>query len=141
MNKMLKDYAYGIGFVLLLIGLLLRHGFPDAGRVWELLPYFLSGAGTGLVGFGIVIIFRKRLRENNPAKAREYDINEKDERNISINEKASYVTAQVTFVALVILFIVFIVMNNIAAALMTAAVALIHKVSFLIGVHVLEKKL
>ena len=140
MKNKLKSYTFNIGYISFAIGILLRHIFPEAEGILESLPHILSGFGAGIIGVGVVLIFRKRAIERNPEKAREYEIDEKDERNIQINEKASYATWHVTLFALAILSLAFLIMDNMIACLLSLGVLLVHKVSYLICVGVLKKK-
>jgi|GEM_PF-1201751 len=141
MKGKLKKHTFHLGFILLGAGTLLKHIVSATEGTWEALPHVLSGVGSGIMLVGIVLIFKKREMERNPEKARKVAIDEKDERNILINEKASHITWMVTFCALAILTIVSIVMNNIIAAAFLAGVMLIHKASLVVSVRLLEKKL
>ena len=141
MKNKLKSYTFNIGVILFAIGIMLRYILPEADGVLKSLPHILSGFGTGIIGVGVVLIFKKRAIESNPEKAKEYEINEKDERNILINEKASNVTWYVTLFTLAALSLAFLIMDNMKACLLSLGVLLAHKISLLICVNVFKKKL
>jgi len=138
-NK-LKSYAFNIGVISLAVGIAFKYIFPEAGGILETLPHILSGFGTGIMAVGVVFIFHKKMIESDPDKAKAYEINEKDERNIQINEKASYAAWYVTLLALAALSLVFLVMGKMMACLLSISVLLVHKVSLLVCVGLFKKK-
>jgi len=141
MKNKLKSYTFSMGLVSFAIGITLRFIFPEADGVLESLPHILSGFGAGIMGVGVVLFFRKRAIESNPEKAKEYEINEKDERNIQINEKASNASWYVTLFALAILSLAFLIMDNIIGCFLALGVLLVHKISLMIFVSIFKKKL
>ena len=141
MKNKLKSNIFNIGLLFFAIGIALRFIFHEANGVLESSPHILSGFGAGIMGVGVVLFFKKRAIESNPEKAKEYEINEKDERNIQINEKASHATWYVTLFALAILSLAFLIMDNIIGCLLALGVLLVHKISLLICVSILKKKL
>ena len=141
MKNKLKTYTFNIGVISFAVGILLRYILPETDGVLKSLPHILSGFGAGIMAVGVVFIFRKRAIERNPEKAKEYEINEKDERNIQINEKASYVAWYVTLFTLAALSLAFLIMDNMTACLLSLGVLFAHKISLLICVGVFRKKL
>jgi uncharacterized membrane protein len=141
MKNKIKSYTFNVGIISLAVGIALRYIFPEAGGIPESLPHILSGFGAGIMGVGVVFIIRKRSIENNPQKAKEYEINEKDERNIQINEKAGYATWYVTLFTLAVLSLAFLIMDNMTACLLSLSVLLVHKISLMICVSIFKKKL
>jgi len=139
MKSKIRLYTFNAGIISLAVGIALRFIIPETGGVLEYLPHILSGFGAGIMGVGVVFIIRKRLIEKNPEKAKEYEINEKDERNIQINEKAGYATWYVTLFALAAMSLAFLIMENMIASLLSLGVLLVHKISLMICVRVFKK--
>ena len=141
MKKQPKAYIFYMGIIIFAAGLLLKFIFPEAAGVMQSLPFVMSGFGAGLIGVGISVIFRKKMIENDPEKVRQYEIAEKDERNIRIREKAGYATWYTTLFLLVIISLTLVVLNYTAAGFVALGALLIHAVSFFLYTYLYSKKI
>lgn len=92
MKNQPRRYLLYIGIAIFAVGILLKHLFPAQEGAMQSLPFVLSGLGVGIISAGVANMLRKRKIEQNPEKAREYEIAEKDERNILLRGKAGYIT-------------------------------------------------
>ena len=77
-----------IGFIILGTGLVLIKLFPDAEGILKTLPYICVGLGSGLLGGNLGTAVRNRFALKNPKIAKQVEIEEKDERNRSISDRA-----------------------------------------------------
>lgn len=141
MKKQPKIYVFYLGIAIFAGGMLLKFLFPAAKGAMLSLPFVLTGFGSGIIGVGVVNILRKRRIENNPAKAREYEIAEKDERNIRLREKAGYAAWHITIVVLAILPLAFLVMDNFVACWFALGALFIHIASLFTFIFIYNKKL
>jgi len=95
-----------LGLVMLTTGLLLPK-LRDAQGVMLTLPYILVGVGSGIFGSFLGTAIRSYSLKKNPAAARQASIEERDERNIAINDKAkarAYDMTMTAFPALILAF-------------------------------------
>ena len=130
-----------MGIIIFAAGLLLKFIFPEESGAMQSLPFVLSGFGAGIIGVGVAGIFRKRAIENDPEKARQYEIAEKDERNIRIREKAGYATWYTTLFLLAIISLTLVVLNYTAAGFVALGALLIHGISFFVYTYLYSKKI
>src|SRR5690554_7384137 len=89
MKKQPKTYMFYIGIIIFVIGLLLKFLIPESEGAMQSAPFVLTGFGAGIIGVGAAGIFRKKVFDKNPEKAKKYEIAEKDERNIRLRDRKS----------------------------------------------------
>lgn len=77
-----------IGFVILGTGLVLIKLLPDAGGILKTLPYICVGLGSGLLGGNLGTAIKNHVALKNPQIAKQVEIEEKDERNRAISDRA-----------------------------------------------------
>lgn len=91
----MKQYKVGryivlsvIGLVILGTGLALVKLLPDADGILKTLPYICLGVGAGIFGGNLGMAIGNRIALQNPQIAKQAEIEEKDERNRAISDKA-----------------------------------------------------
>lgn len=77
-----------IGFIILAAGAILGKLTRGYEGVLQSLPYILIGIGAGIFGENLGTAVNIRAMKNNPQLAKQKEIDEKDERNISIRNKS-----------------------------------------------------
>ncbi|MBN7773530.1 hypothetical protein [Clostridium aminobutyricum] len=77
-----------IGFVIFGTGLVLIKLLPDADGILKTLPYICVGLGSGLLGGNLGTAIKNRAALKNPQIAKQVEIEEKDERNRAISNRA-----------------------------------------------------
>ena len=141
MKKQPKHYIFYMGIAVFAAGLLLEALFTDADRVMQSLSLALAGFGSGIVMVGAVNLYRLRLLKNNPEKAKQIEINEKDERNIWLREKAGYTTWYITLFTLAILSMTLLVLDYKTACWLSLGALFIHIASLFIFINIYNKKI
>lgn len=141
MKKQPKSYIFYMGIIIFVVGLLLKFLIPASDGALQALPFVLTGFGAGIIGVGVVNIFRKRMIDNNPQKAKQYEINEKDERNIRIREKAGYATWYTTLFMLSAISLTFVVLDYKVAGFISLGALFIHIISLFVYIHIYNKKI
>ena len=135
-NKTLSIIFIISGIAILIIQAAARNFVSEAGAIPELIFYGSSLLGMGLLGGGTGgLIFY------NSKKSKQAQINEKDERNILIREKAGYITWYITCIILGVMLYVFSVTDNTTGLLLTFGAILIHFVSPFIIKWYFKKKM
>lgn len=138
MKKQHKSYIFYMGILIFVIGLLLKFLIPETNGSWQSV---ITGFGAGIVGVGIAGIFRQKMIEKDPKKAKQYEIAEKDERNIRLREKAGYATWYITLFMLGILSLVFVMLDYKLQSFLTIGVLFIHIISLFVYIIIYNKKL
>lgn len=88
MNKM-KNYAITTaGIILLLSGLYLLKTTENPQAFMASLPYVCIGIGCGIFGNGISKIITSNIMEKEPDLQKQLEINQNDERNVTIANRA-----------------------------------------------------
>ena len=89
MNKKLINYFIAIiGVILLACGLILVKLAHTSQGILITLPYICVGIGCGMFGHGTGNIINSRIMYNNPNFKKQMEIEQKDERNIVIQNSA-----------------------------------------------------
>lgn len=89
MNKKLINYFIAIiGIILFACGLILIKLIHTPQGILTTLPYISIGIGCGIFGHGIGNIINSRIMYNNPDVKKQMEIEQKDERNIAIQNSA-----------------------------------------------------
>lgn len=140
MKKRPKVYIFYMGIAIFAVGMLLKFLLPEASRAMLTLPAVLTGFGAGIVGVGVANILRIKRIENNPEKAREYEIAEKDERNIRVRERAGYAAWHVTLFILGILMLTFVFLDDYVACWFVLGALFIHIAGLFVSITIYNKK-
>ncbi|MBP1963019.1 DUF6442 family protein [Paenibacillus aceris] len=77
-----------VGVGLLAGGLYFIKTIEDPQGMLRALPYICVGLGCGIFGHGMGELIGRRLMKNNPAAAKQIEIEKKDERNLAIANRA-----------------------------------------------------
>jgi uncharacterized membrane protein len=123
------------------VGLLLKFLLAETDEALQTLSVALTGFGAGIIGVGAVNLFRLRLLKNNPEKARQYDVAEKDERNIRLREKSGYAAWYITMFVLAALFIALLVLDDDLACWLAVCALTIHIAIFFVFTAGYNKKM
>ncbi|KPU45000.1 hypothetical protein OXPF_14780 [Oxobacter pfennigii] len=91
----MKQYKIGryivlavIGFVIFAAGLILTRLSADLDGILKTFPYICVGIGSGIFGGNLGIAIKNKVALQNPQVAKQMEIEEKDERNRTISDKA-----------------------------------------------------
>ena len=129
--------AFYAGIVLFAAGLLCAIIFRDAESALAKLPAVIIATGTGMICVGISLI----TRFMNPKLAKEYEINEKDERNIRLREKAGLFTWGVTQFVLMAMVLVFLLLDFTVLCWIAYGALAIHNSSLFLGIAIHNRKI
>ncbi|MDR1042769.1 MAG: DUF2178 domain-containing protein [Clostridiales Family XIII bacterium] len=99
---------------------------------------FLSGLGCAWVGMGVLGILIRKMR---PEYAKRHAINQKDERNTQIREKSGYLSFLLTLFVFTVLELIFLMLDDKLACILTICAMAIHIASFFIALSYYGKKL
>ena len=89
MKRVNSSYALTVlGVVILAAGLYLLKTIADPQGVMRALPYVCIGLGCGVFGHGMGEVISRRAIRNLPATAKRIEIEQKDERNVAIANRA-----------------------------------------------------
>ena len=129
MKSIIRSFLLPAGFVLLAVSIAIRQLFSEAIGI-EDWSCFISGMGAGLMFVGVIvrIIFKN---SDNPEAVKQREIDEKDERNIRIKERAGYASWHATLLIFVVMAVVFIFMNNPIGYWLSAGAVVLHKLILL----------
>lgn len=141
MKKQSRSYIFYMGIIIFVVGLLLKLLFPASDGVLYTLPFVLNGFGAGIIGVGVANIIRKRMFDNNPQKAKQYEINENDERNIRIREKAGYATWYTTLLIMSAITMTFLILDYKVACFISLGAMFIHVISLFVYIYIYNKKI
>jgi hypothetical protein len=85
MKKTISSYFLTLVSVgLLAVGLYFIKTIDDPHGILRVLPYITVGLGCGIFGHGMGEIVIRHTMKNNPAAAKQLEIEKKDERNLAI---------------------------------------------------------
>ena len=87
-----------IGLALFILGIAMVFVFEDSQGIMQTLPYISIGIGSGCLGGGIGGALSYRKTMNNPALAKQSEIDTNDERNVAIAHKAKAAAFNFMFV-------------------------------------------
>lgn len=82
------DYAALGGILLLALGLILLKTGAMAEGALRALPYICIGLGCGIFGQGMGNIIGARALKNDPDRMKQIEVEQKDERNVAIANRA-----------------------------------------------------
>ncbi|NLO85688.1 MAG: hypothetical protein GX096_09715 [Clostridiales bacterium] len=83
-RKTVNGVMVALGLLLLLAGLYLVKAVADPQGIMKSLPYLCIGIGCGVFGHGMGEIISSKAMKNDPARAKQIHIEQKDERNLAI---------------------------------------------------------
>lgn len=133
MKKKWKVYAAAVGGgLLLLLGWGLLREYKEAGGVMAVLPYLLIGVGCEAFGYGTGEIISRRVIGKSQEAQKQWEIAEKDERNILIRGKAKGKAFDVMIYTFSAVMFSFVVMGTGIAEILILAAAYL----FVMGVAV-----
>lgn len=142
MKKSPKSYVFYLGILVFAVGILLGFILHDAdGGVLERLPFVLTGFGAGIIGVGVAGMIQKKRTEKDPQKAKQYEINEKDERNIRIREKACCAAWYITLFVLAAVSMTLFIMDYTVPFAMVLAAFFIHILGMFVFIYVYNKNM
>ena len=96
-----------LGLIILITGLVLIKWLPDAEGTMKVLPFICVGAGAGIFGGSLGTAIKNYILNKNQQVARQVEIEKKDERNITINNKSkakAFDLMVIVFGALLLIF-------------------------------------
>lgn len=96
-----------LGLILLSAGLFMVKHAEVSGGMLHALPYVCVGIGCGIFGHGMGNIISRKAIESSPAAEKQLEIEQNDERNIAIGNRAkakAYDMMQFVFGALLVAF-------------------------------------
>ncbi len=83
------DYLFVlVGVILLFGGLFLLKSSSNPQGMMRILPYICIGIGCGTFGYGMGNIASKRIYRKAPHMQKQLEIDQKDERNVAIGNRA-----------------------------------------------------
>lgn len=89
MNKTVSSYFITVaGIALLAVGLYFIKTIEDPQGLLRALPYICVGLGSGIFGHGMGEIMVRYAMKHNPAAAKQLEIEQNDERNLAIANRA-----------------------------------------------------
>ncbi|MBQ6697150.1 MAG: hypothetical protein IJN16_10650 [Lachnospiraceae bacterium] len=89
MKKNIRNYILVVvGLVLLVVGLALLKVVAEPQGIMLILPYICIGVGCGIFGHGMGSILSKKALKNHPEARKQMEIEEKDERNLTISNQS-----------------------------------------------------
>ena len=138
----LRKYTLPAGFIIFAIASMVRQIFSDSDSV-VIVDYFhfIAGLGAGLMFAGEIykVIFRNE--KNSPEAAKQREIEENDERNIRIKEKAGYASWHASLLIFVAMALVFVFMDYPLGYWLSAGAVVLHKIILLIFTSVYNKRM
>ena len=102
-----------------------------------LLGFGISLSLVGMIFFVVTIWMKKK----NPQKAKQIEIEGKDERNVKLLEKSGYATWYVTMLTLVVLNVILAGLGIMTAYWLALGVLTIHVSAFFICGYIYNKKM
>lgn len=91
----MKQYKVGryvflsvMGFIIFAVGMALIKLSLEASGILKVLPYICIGVGSGIFGSNLGTAIKNRTLLKNPQAAKQVEIQQKDERNQAISNKA-----------------------------------------------------
>jgi hypothetical protein len=107
-----KYWLYSsLGFIILAIGAVLAKVTRNTEGIMQTLPYIFIGIGAGIFGQNLGTAFSILAAKKDPKLAKEMEINEKDERIITIRNMAKAKAYDIMIMAFGALMMAFALMN------------------------------
>ena len=104
-NKKIKGHYIlpAVGFVLFVTGIVLVILCSESQGIMKTLPFICLGIGAGFCGGGLGGVVSYRKMKKNPSLAKQKEIDTKDERNITITNKAKAMAYNITLLIFAVL--------------------------------------
>jgi len=145
MRKQSQPWLFILGPVTLVAGTVLRAFFVEPGNTagnLSNLSIMLLGFGCSLSLVGIVYFITTRwMKIRNPKKAKQIEVEAKDERNVKLLEKSGYTTWYVTMLTLVVLSVTLMTLGFTTAFWLSFGTFAIHITAFFICGYIYDKKM
>jgi len=139
MKHVIRKYTLIVGIVIFAVSSAIRQLFPQAFDAD--MTHFVAGMGAGLMFLGVIFAIIFRNSDNSPETVKRRVIEENDERNIRIKEKAGYASWHTTLILLVIMALVFVFTDNPLGYWLSAGTAVLHKLVLLGFTAMYNKKM
>ena len=139
MKHVIRKYTLLVGLVVFAFSSAIRQLFPQTFDAD--MTHFVAGMGAGLMFLGAVFAIIYRNSDNSPEATKRRIIEENDERNIRIKEKAGYASWNATLILLVIMALIFIFTDNPLGYWLSAGAAVLHKLILLGFTAMYNKKM
>jgi len=144
MRKQSRPWLFALGPVALFAGIIIRAIYSGTENFTEKVYYLslsLLGFGISLSLVGIIFfIVTMWMKKKNPQKAKQIEVEAKDERNVKLLEKSGYITWYVTMLTLVALNLTFVALGLVTAMWLSLGVFIIHVSAFFICGYIYSKK-
>jgi len=139
MKHVIRKYTLIVGIIIFAVSSAIRQLFPQAFDAD--MTHFVAGMGAGLMLLGVIFAIIFRNSDNSPEAIKLKEIEENDERNIRIKEKAGYASWHTTLILLVIMALVFVFTDNPLGYWLSASAAVLHKLLLLGFTAMYNKKM
>ena len=140
--RTIKNLLLCAGIFLLLIGITSAILLESTNEILNPLSFVMISMGTGCIGAGLSFMgFSKYLYPKDPQLIKEIEIEEKDERNIRLREKAGYSSWIITQFVLTTVMLTFVILGYTVPSWFVVAALFIHNFSFVISLGVQSKKM
>ena len=139
MKHVIRKYTLIVGIVVFAVSSAIRQLIPQAFDAD--MTHFVAGMGAGLIFLGVIFAIIFRNSDNSPETVKRRVIEENDERNIRIKEKAGYASWHTTLILLVIMALVFVFTDNPLGYWLSAGTAVLHKLVLLGFTAMYNKKM
>ena len=97
--------------------------------------------GGSAIGVGLIDRYRHRFWENHPDQEKQYEISQRDERNVAILGRAGYASCIITLFVLFALLGVFLTLGQTLAAWLTGAAMVLHLAGFFTAAAVYDRRM
>ncbi len=89
-NKKIKKHVLLsiLGLIFMIIGIVIVKSFPELQSIIRVVPFLCFGIGAGILGENVGLAVNTYIFSKNPTVAKKVEIEEKDERNTIIKNKA-----------------------------------------------------
>lgn len=131
MKKKVQNYMIAAaGIILICVGLLLIKMIAEPNAFMKVFPYICVGIGCGIFGQGMGNILSQRTFRKNPGLQRHIEIEQKDERNITIGNMAKAKAYNMMIYVFGALMIVFAVMGASLSVVLLFVAAYLFVISY-----------
>ncbi|MCH1939445.1 hypothetical protein [Holdemania massiliensis] len=128
----------GVGILLLPAGFVFLKSFPQYAESLPALPYICLGLGAGLFGHGLGELISHQVLKNAPERQKQIEIDQRDERNIQITNRAkgkAYDAMIYIFGTLMIIYALmnadlFVILSFIIAYLFVVGISIYYRLKF-----------
>ena len=136
MKKVIPTVLFYVGFAILALYIFLSQTLYE--HLSAQLIDFVIGFGIAIMLVGLVFMLINRYSSEG---AKQYEIEEKDERNIRIRERAGFITMYAVFGIFAILAFTFLIMGQPVIAYITVGGAALQRIIYEITKLIYKKKM